>query len=95
MEGIDISTLLLGGVLCVVYGYELAKAKCLAIAAYRSRAVCLHCCIALVHLMNAKAISILLHIGKVCQSIGMKAANFLWGDTIYLRLATQGFCTLL
>ena len=95
MEGIDISTLLLGGIICVVYGYELAKAKCLAIAAYRSRAVCLHCCIALVHLMNAKAISILLHIGKVCQSIGMKAANFLWGDTIYLRLATQGFCTLL
>ena len=95
MEGIDISTLLLGGIICVVYGYELAKAKGLAIAAYRSRAVCLHGCIALVHLMNAKAISILLHIGKVCQSIGMKAANFLWGDTIYLRLATQGFCTLL
>jgi hypothetical protein len=45
--------------------------------------------------MDAKTIRILLHIGKVCQSIGMKAANFLWGDTIYLRLATQGFCTLL
>ena len=89
MEGIDISTLLLGGIICVVYGYELAKAKCLAIAAYRSRAVCLHGCIALVNLMDAKTIRILLHVCKIRQGICMKTECFFRTNAIHLFHLTK------